>query len=138
MFKVIHILGCAAILSIRALPLYSATLESIDLDAIEVAVYASKALEKKQLRIRSADDFKRLDLSFTNRGSEPVVIRSVDISIPFAEAVPAKTQVVYGSSGMGQRPLRREAVSDEGNRSYSYMFGMVRADLRILTTYSTR
>jgi alpha-galactosidase len=106
--------------------LFSATGGVIDWDAVEIDVDSTSPIEVQQRWVPRADDFTRLEIRLSNPGDAAVVIQEIDITIPFTESVRDDLEVIYGSSCMGQRPLLRETVGEDGRFSYSYMFEMVR------------
>lgn len=107
----------------------------VDWNQITVDAVADQPVSIEQ-RIRSSQDgFLRLEVSLSNPGTSVLTLDSVEITIPFVTALSRETDLVYGSSCMGQRPMLREALGERmpqedmgrrGDRSYSYMFELVR------------
>lgn len=98
----------------------------VDWKDISVDVVADLPVAVEQ-RVRSGQDgFQHLEVFLSNKGSSTVTLDSVSISIPFRTDLAAETEVVHGSSCMGERPMIREALSEKADRSYSYMFELAR------------
>jgi alpha-galactosidase len=124
---------------------------TVDTSKVRIVVTSSLPVQTEH-RITTGDDgFTHIDITVRNAGSTAVTIESVDLTLPLTQALTQDTEVMHGSSCMGRRPLLREAVGaqrdrtrsknkalaavphfdprevlDPGSRSYSYMYDMVR------------
>jgi len=99
---------------------------NLDWKNITVEVVADQAVAVEQ-RIKSGQDgFFHLEVFLSNEGTSPLSIGSVEVTIPFLSPLPGSTEVLYGSTCMGQRPLSRTTISNSGPRTYSYMYNLLR------------
>ncbi len=99
---------------------------NLDWKNITVEVFADQAVAVEQ-RIKSGQDgFSHMEVFFSNEGTSPLSIDSVEVTIPFLSPLPGATEVLYGSSCMGRRPLLRTNVGNRGPRTYSFMFNLLR------------
>ncbi|MEX0321600.1 MAG: alpha-galactosidase [Puniceicoccaceae bacterium] len=93
---------------------------------ITVDVDATHPVKVVQKVSKDANGFHRLGIKLSNAGSETLTINNILVRIPLKAGLSDKHEVIYGSSCMGRRPLLREAIGSKGNKSYSYMYEMVK------------
>lgn len=74
---------------------------------ITVSVRSENAVETFQKITNEKGDLQKLDITFSNQGTQIVTIDSIKIRIPLNMSIANNMQVIYGSSCMGQRPVRR-------------------------------
>lgn len=93
---------------------------------IKVEVKADHPVNSEQKLTDQADGFQRLSIQLSNKGTQPLTIQKINITIPLAESLSDKMQMVYGGSCMGRTPLLRHDVGTQTKQSSSHMYELVR------------
>jgi alpha-galactosidase len=93
---------------------------------ITVDVQADHAVTVTQKLTLQPDGFHHLDIELSNRGTQAVALRNIEVRIPIPEVVTDRMQVAYGSSCMGQRPVLVHPASESRKESESLMYAMLR------------
>ncbi|MCF8363026.1 MAG: alpha-galactosidase [Prolixibacteraceae bacterium] len=96
---------------------------------ITVEVKADNIISSSQKMTAEEGGLQRLDVTLANEGDETVTVESIEIRIPLAESIDNNMDIVYGSSGMGQRPVLVHKIDEPREKSYSYMYSMVKMDV---------
>ena len=93
---------------------------------IKVEVKADHPVTSEQKLTEQADGFQRLSIQLSNKGTQPLTIKKINITIPLEVSLSDKMQMVYGGSCMGRTPLLRQNVGSQTKQSSSHMYELVR------------
>jgi len=93
---------------------------------ITVNVQADQPVETAQSLTDGPDGFQRLSITLSNKGSQPLAIKRINVRIPVTEKLTDDLEVLYGGSCMGRTPMLRQKVGAATAKSSSHMFEMVR------------
>ena len=93
---------------------------------IKVEVKADHPVTSEQKLTDQADGFQRLSIQLSNKGTQPLTIKKINITIPLEVSLSDKMQMVYGGSCMGRTPLLRQNVGSQTKQSSSHMYELVR------------
>ena len=93
---------------------------------IKVEVKADHPVTSEQKLTDQADGFQRLSIQLSNKGTQPLTIKKINITIPLEASLSDKMQMVYGGSCMGRTPLLRQNVGSQTKQSSSHMYELVR------------
>ena len=93
---------------------------------ITVEVLADHPVTTAQSLKEQADGFHRLDITLSNKGTQPLKIEKITVRIPLAERLTDDLDMLYGGSCMGRTPMLRHNVGGQTAKSSSHMYEMVR------------
>lgn len=93
---------------------------------ITVDVQADHPAAVAQVLTLRADGSHCLEISLTNRGSQALAVRSIEVRIPVQGPIAGDRTIAFGSSCMGQRPVLLQPVGEPQKNSESLMYAMVR------------
>lgn len=100
--------------------------KTVKWENITVDIKASQTIHSSQKVTLEKNGFQRLEIILSNTGTQPAIINSIEIRIPVPGKVSDDMKIAYGSSCMGQRPLLIHKVDEPQEKSYSYMYSMLR------------
>ena len=93
---------------------------------ITVDVLADQPVTTAQSLKEQAEGFHRLDITLSNKGTQPLKIEKITVRIPLAERLTDDLDMLYGGSCMGRTPMLRHNVGGQTEKSSSHMYEMVR------------
>jgi alpha-galactosidase len=93
---------------------------------IQVDVKASQSVTTAQSLKEEAIGFKRLAITLSKKGVQPLTIEKITVRIPLAEKLTKEQELIYGGSCMGRTPLLIENVGSQTKKSSSHMYEMLR------------
>jgi alpha-galactosidase len=92
---------------------------------ISVDVQADHPVDVSQKMIPQKNGLHRLEIRLSNPGDEMLTISKITVHVPLPEPPAPSMQMLYGSSGMGRRPLLRQEVGRQNRRSSSFMYELI-------------
>lgn len=93
---------------------------------IAVDVQADQPVVVEQALTPQADGSHQLQIRLTNRGTQGLALRSIEVRIPVTDSITGDMPIAFGSSCMGQRPVLLQPVGQSHKNSESLMYAMVR------------
>jgi len=96
---------------------------------ISINVKADHKVETFQKLTVENDGLQKLDITFSNSGTETLTIENIEIRIPFSDPVSNEMKIAFGGSCMGQRPVLIHKAMEPQEKSYSYMYSMLQLNL---------
>jgi len=92
---------------------------------ITVDIKSSQSIETSQKVTIENNGLERLDITLTNKGTQPASINNIEIRIPINGNITDDMKIAFGSSCMGQRPVFINKVGEPQENSYSYMYSIL-------------